>query len=112
MNPRRINPVDIYGLISEFEAISLVKAKDAVAKWFGVQLGDLRGKGLRETRRPQRKVPKKPIVDLLARYRNMRIQQVEPFISELRILIPDYSARKQRNVCSSPQPFDMVKKIK
>jgi hypothetical protein len=28
------------------------------------------------------------------------------------IFIPDYSAGKQRNVCSSAQPFDIVRKIK
>ena len=86
-NPKRINPVDIYGLISEFEGISLLKAKEAVAKWFGVKLGDLTAKGARDTRRPRRKVPKKAMEDLLAKYRNMRIQHVEPFISELRTLI-------------------------
>lgn len=86
-NPKRINPVDIYGLISEFEDISLLKAKEAVAKWFGVKLGDLTAKGLRESRKLRRKVPKKAIADLLANYRNMRRQHVEPFISELRTLI-------------------------
>jgi hypothetical protein len=86
-NPKRLNPVDIYGLISEFEGITLWKAKEAVAKWFGVQLGDLTAKGVRDTRKPRRKVPKKAITDLLAKYRNMRRQHVEPFISELRTLI-------------------------
>jgi len=86
-NPKRINPVDIYGLISEFERITLLKAKAAVAKWFGVQLGDLKAKGVRDTRRPRRKVPKKALTDLLAKYHNMRRQHVEPLILELRILI-------------------------
>jgi hypothetical protein len=86
-NPKRINPVDIYGLISEFERISLLKAKAAVANWFGVQLGDLTAKGVRDTRKPRRKVPKMAIADLLAKYCNMRRQHVEPFISELRTLI-------------------------
>jgi hypothetical protein len=86
-NPKRINPVDIYGLISEFEGISLLKTKDAVAKCFGVQLGDLKAKAVRDTRKPRRKVPKKAITDLLAKYRNMRHQHVEPFILELRTFI-------------------------
>lgn len=86
-NPKRLNPVDIYGLTSEFEGISLLKAKEAVGNWFGVQLGDLTAKGLRDTRKPRRKVPKKAIEDLLAKYRSMRRQHVEPFISELRTLI-------------------------
>jgi hypothetical protein len=86
-NPKRISPLDIYGLISEFEGISLLKAKAAVAKWFGVKLGDLTAKGVRDTRKPRRKVPKKAIGDLLAKYRNMRRQHVEGFIAELRTLI-------------------------
>jgi len=86
-NPKRINPVDIYGLISEFERITLLKAKAAVGKGFDVQLGDLRAKGVRDTRKPRRKVPKNAIADLLAKYRNMRHQHIEPFISELRSLI-------------------------
>jgi len=86
-NPKRINPVDIYGLISEFEGISLLKAKDAVAKWFGIKLGDLAAKGIRDSRRPRRKVAKKAVADLLIKYRNMRLQHVEIFISELRTLI-------------------------
>ena len=86
-NPKRINPVDIYGLMSEFEGISLLKAKDAVAKWFGIKLGDLAAKGIRDSRRPRRKVPKKAIANLLAKYHNMRLQHVEILISELRALI-------------------------
>lgn len=86
-NPNRLNPVDIYGLISEFEGISLLKAKAVVGTWFGIQLGDLKAKGVRDTRKPRRKVPKEAIKDLLAEYRNMRHQHVEPFIAELRSLI-------------------------
>jgi hypothetical protein len=86
-HPKRLNPVDIYGLISEFEGMPLLKAKEAVGRWFGVQLGDLTAKGVRDTRKPRRKVPKKAIKDLLAKYRSMRRQHVEPFISELRTLL-------------------------
>jgi len=69
-NQKRINPVNIYGLISEFEGIALLKAKEAVAKWFGVRLGNLTAKGVRDTGKPRRKAPKTAITDLLAKYRN------------------------------------------
>ena len=66
-NPKLINPVDIYRLLSEFEGISLLAAKRAVEKWFGVKLGDLKTRGLRDTRKPRRKIPQKAVSELLIR---------------------------------------------
>jgi hypothetical protein len=83
-NPHRINPVDVYGLVSLFEDISLTAAKNRVARWWGVKLGDLPSKGVPGTRRPRRQVPKKAIYDLLAQYGSgVRAQHVKALIREL-----------------------------
>jgi hypothetical protein len=81
-NPNRISPMDIYGLMSLFEEISLVKAKDEVAEWFGVKLGPLKSKGVRDTSIPRRRVPKQAVYDLIRRYPNMKHQHVKPFVEE------------------------------
>jgi hypothetical protein len=81
-NPDRISPMDIYGLVSLFEEISLVKAKDEVAEWFGVKLGPLKSKGVRDTSIPRRRVPKQAVYDLIERYPNMKHQHVKPFVEE------------------------------
>ncbi len=81
-NPNRISPMDIYGLVSLFEGISLVKAKDEVAKWFGVKLGQLKSKGVRDTSIPRLRVPKQEVYDLIRRYPQMSGQHVKPFVEE------------------------------
>lgn len=86
-NPTRINPVDIYSLVAEFEGISLTKAKTEVGKWFGVKLGALKSRGIRDTRKPRRRVSKQAIFDVLARYRTVRSQHVDSLIRELSTLI-------------------------
>jgi hypothetical protein len=82
-NPKKIIPVDIYSLISIFEGISVAVAKAHVAKWFGMKLGDFESKGIRLSTRLRRKVPKKEILAVLARYKNVRTQHVTALIGEL-----------------------------
>jgi hypothetical protein len=86
-NPKRISPMDIYGLVALFEGISLAKAKDEVAKWFGVKLNPLKSKGVRDTSIPRRRVPKKAVYDLIGRYPKMSRQHVKPFVEEAQQLI-------------------------
>ena len=86
-NPKKIVPVDTYSLISTFEGISVAVAKSQVAKWFGLKLGDLESKGVRDTTRPRRKVPKKEILAVFDRYKNMRVQHVDTLIAELKGVI-------------------------
>ena len=86
-NPKKIVPVDIYSLISVFENISVAVAKSQVAKWFKLKLGDLESKGIRPSTRLRRKVPKKEILAILERYKNMRVQHVDALIAELKGVI-------------------------
>ena len=86
-NPHRLNPADIYGLVSVFENISLASAKSRVGKWWGVKLGDLIGKGVQELTRSRHKVSKKAISSILEQYSNMRAQHVASLIRDLRELI-------------------------
>jgi DNA-binding transcriptional ArsR family regulator len=88
-NPKRISPMDIYGLVALFEEISLVKAKDEVAKWFGVKLGPLKSKDVRDTSIPRRRVPKKAVYDLIGRYPTMKHQHVKSFVEEAQKLITE-----------------------
>jgi hypothetical protein len=82
-NPKKIVPVDIYSLIATFEGIAVAVAKAHVAKWFGMKLGDFDSKGIRPSTRLRRKVPKKEILAVLARYKNVRTQHVTALIAEL-----------------------------
>jgi hypothetical protein len=86
-NPKKITPVDIYSLISTFEGISVAVAKIHVGKWFGLKLGDLDSKGVRVTTRPRRKVPKKELLAILDRYKNMLGQHVVALIAGLKGII-------------------------
>ena len=86
-NPKKIVPVDIYSLISIFEGISVAVAKAHVAKWFGMKLGEFESKGIRPSTRLRRKVSKKEIVEVLARYKNVRTQHVTALIAELAAVI-------------------------
>jgi hypothetical protein len=86
-NPQKIYSVDIYSLISTFEGISVATAKSHVAKWFGLKLGDLESKGVRDTTRQRRKVPKKELLAVFERYKNMRFQHVDTLIAELKGVI-------------------------
>lgn len=87
-NPHRMVSVDIYGLISLFENIPLTSSKNVIGKWWGVKLGDLEGKGVRTGKRLRRKVPKKAVYDVLARYgSNVRAHHVDALIQDLRDLI-------------------------
>jgi len=36
-DPKRINPVDVFGLRSKFEGISLLMAKEEVGRWLGAK---------------------------------------------------------------------------
>ncbi len=82
-NPKRIVPVDMYSLIATFEGISVAAAKSQVGKWFGMKLGDFESKGVRPSTRLRRKVPKKEILAVLARYTTVRTQHVSALIAEL-----------------------------
>lgn len=82
-NPKKIVPVDVYSLIATFEGISVAAAKSQVAKWFGMKLGDFESKGVRPTTRLRRKVPKKEILAVLARYTTVRTQHLNTLIAEL-----------------------------
>ena len=82
-NPKKIVPVDIYSLIATFEGISVAMAKSKVARWFGMKLGDLESQGKRPSKRPRLKVPKKELMAVLDRYRNIRAQHVRALIEEL-----------------------------
>jgi hypothetical protein len=86
-NPQKIVPVDIYSLISTFEGISVAVAKSHVAKWFKLKLGELESKGIRPSTRSRRKVPKKELMALLDRYKNMRVQHVDALMAELKGVI-------------------------
>lgn len=86
-NSKKIVPVDIYSLISIFEGISVAAAKSQVGRWFGMKLGDLESKGIRPSTRLRRKVPKKEILAVLARYKNVRTQHVKALIAELSAVI-------------------------
>jgi hypothetical protein len=82
-NPNKIIPVDIYSLIATFEGISVAMAKSKVARWFHMKLGDLESQGKRPSKRPRLKVPKKELMAVLDRYRNIRAQHVRALIEEL-----------------------------
>ncbi len=82
-NPKKIVPVDVYSLIATFEGISVAAAKSQIGKWFGLKLGDFESKGVRPSIRLRRKVPKKEILAVLDRYRNVRAQHVPALITEL-----------------------------
>ncbi|MFC1833868.1 hypothetical protein ACFL2Q_03925 [Thermodesulfobacteriota bacterium] len=86
-NPRRINPVDIYGLLTVFETIPAVTAKTHVGKWFGMKLGDLAGAGIKTPTRHRRQVSKQAVYDLFTQYENMRTHQVKELIRRLHSLI-------------------------
>lgn len=86
-NPNRINPVDIYGLLTVFERTPAASAKTQVGKWFGMKLGDLKNAGVRTPTVYRRKVSKKAISDLLKEYENMRTHQVKELIGRLHGLI-------------------------
>ena len=82
-NPKKIVPVHIYSLISTFEGIAVAAAKSQVGEWFDMKLGELESKGIRPSTGLRRKVPKKLIIEILDRYRNMRGQHVNALIAEL-----------------------------
>ncbi len=86
-NPNRINPVDIYGLLTVFERIPAATAKTHVGKWFGMKLGDLESTGARTGARLRRKVSKKAFHDLMKEYTNVRPHQVRKLIGRLHALI-------------------------
>jgi hypothetical protein len=86
-NPNRIKFVDIYGLLTVFERIPATTAKGAVAKWFGVKLGELESSGAKTGKRHRRKVSKKVFYDLMKQYENMRSHQVKELIRRLHSLI-------------------------
>ena len=86
-NPDRISPADIYGLLAAFEDISMLSAKNRVAQWWGVKLGDLERKGIASKKRLRHKVPKKAISDLIARYDKSRAQHVKEMIRDFAELI-------------------------
>jgi hypothetical protein len=86
-NPQRINPVDVYGLITVFERIPAVTAKTHVGKWFGIKLGDLAGAGIKTPTRHRRQVSKQAVYDLFKHYENMRTHQVKELIGRLHALI-------------------------
>ena len=66
-----------------FEGVSVAVAKSHVAKALGMRLGDLKSKGARPSTRLRRKVPKKELLGVLARFKNMRAQNVAALIAEL-----------------------------
>ncbi|MFC1833793.1 hypothetical protein ACFL2Q_03540 [Thermodesulfobacteriota bacterium] len=82
-NAKKIVPVDIYSLVATFEGISVAAAKSQIGKWFGMKLGDFESKGVRPSTRPRRKFPKKELMAVLDRYRNIRNQHVTALIEEL-----------------------------
>jgi len=86
-NPDRINPIDIYSLIQVFENCDLGKDLSVVSKGFAVKLLPLVSKGTSTSKRTRYRVPKQVIYDLLDRYRNMRVQHVDPLIREAREII-------------------------
>lgn len=86
-NPRRINPVDIYGLITVFEGIPAVTAKRAVGKWFDLKLGDLQAEGGKSPIKYRRKVPKQAVYAVFERFENMRAHQVQELVGRLHALI-------------------------
>lgn len=86
-NPHRINPVDIYGLLTVFERIPAVTAKDQVGKWFGMKLGDLESSGKKKSVTLRRKVSKQTVYELLKKYGNMRSHQVKELIGHLHALV-------------------------
>lgn len=86
-NPDRINPVDIYGLLTVFERIPAASAKTQVGKWFGVTLGDLKASGAKTKTVYRRKVPKQEFFELLKEFENMRVHQVKELIGRLDGLI-------------------------
>ncbi|GEM_PF-1705637 len=86
-NPHRINPVDIYGLLTVFERIPVITAKAAVGRWFGMKLGDLAGAGIKSSTRHRRKVPKQAVYDLFKQFENVRTHQVKELIGRLHALI-------------------------
>jgi hypothetical protein len=87
VNPHRISPLDIYGLLSMFERIPATTAKAQVGKWFGMKLGELEATGAKTAKRHRRKVPKKAFYDLLKEYANMRTHQVKELSGRLHTLI-------------------------
>jgi hypothetical protein len=82
-NPKKIVPVDIYSLIGIFEGISVAVAKSQVGESFGMKLGEFESKGVRPSTRLRRKVPKKEILAVLDRFKNVRTQHVSALIAEL-----------------------------
>lgn len=86
-NPDRINPVDVYGLLSAFERIPAVTAKAEVGKWFEMELGELKSTGTKTGKRHRRKVSKKAFYDLMKEFENMRAHQVKELIGLLDSLI-------------------------
>jgi hypothetical protein len=82
-NPRKMVAVDVYSLVSIFEGMSVAAAKTQVGKWFDLKLGEFESKGVRPSTRLRRKVPKKAIMAVLDRYKNIRTQHVHALISEL-----------------------------
>ncbi len=71
-----------------FENISLTSSKNAIGKWWGVKLGDLRGKGVRTGTRTRRKVPKTAVYEVLAQYGSyVGARHLEGLIQDLQDLI-------------------------
>ena len=85
-NPKRVNPIDVLGLVRLFEGVGMAKAVAEVSRWFGVKLGALDSKGGQETIYRYR-VPKKAIQELIHRHREFRHQYLNEFIRECRKLI-------------------------
>lgn len=82
-NPKKIVPVDLYSLVATFEGISVAAAKSQIGEWFDLKLGDFESKGVRPSTRLRRKVPKKDLMAVLARYKTVRTQHVKTLIEEL-----------------------------